>query len=252
MYRSATKPVRLLVFATTVAAVAFAQIPRKQYATKSGVARFSAALEMSSDSHFQHVLDNREVRVFRLTLAPSEATGFDVHNHDYLLISLGSSHLEAAGAVNRFELQMNDAETQVLTGGWAHKLVNISAQPANLLVVEVLTGIKPEHALCGLNAHSCSHVRFGKSKEGEYTQTMLFETEAIRLLRAELGPGGTLPAHTDVADHLVLPLTAALLDIGTDAPSPSEPGAALWLPGGLGLLRNAGDSKARFFLIELK
>lgn len=207
---------------------------------------------MASDPHFQRVLANKEVRVFRLALSPNQATGFDVHEHDYIVVSMGPTHLEAAGAVNRFELQMKDAEAQVLTAGWTHKLVNVSSEPANLLIVEVMRGISPERASCGLNAQTCHQVRFGKSREGEYTQTMLFETQTIRLLRAELGPGGSLPAHTDRADHLLLPITAALLDTGTDDPVPHQAGGALWLPGGLGLVRNAGDAQARMFLVEIK
>lgn len=247
------KLIRSLAIVCLLASTAFAQGSRKHYATtKPGGVRAPSNLDMASDPHFQRVLANREVRVFRLTLAPNQATGLDVHLHDYLVISLGTNHLEAAGTLNRFELQMSDAETQVLTARWAHRLVNVSIQPANLLIVEVMRGIAPEHALCGLNARSCTHVRFGKSKEGEYTQTMLFETEKIRLLRAELGPGGSLPTHTDNADHLVLPITTALLDTGTDDPAPHNAGAALWLPGGLGLLRNAGDAQARLFLIEIK
>jgi hypothetical protein len=253
IHRSTIRVVRLFALTSLLAAVAFAQASRKQYATtRPGTSRPPARLEMSSDPHFHRVFANSEVRVFRLTLAPGQSTGLDLHDHDYLVVSLGANHLEAAGAANRFDLQMNDAETQVLTAGWAHKLVNISTQPANLLVVEVMRGIRPERALCGLNARTCTQVRFGKSREGEYTQTMLFETERIRLLRAELGPGGSLPGHTDDVDHLVLPVTAALLDLGTDDPAPHQAGTALWLSGGLGLVRNAGDTQARLFLIEIK
>ncbi len=207
---------------------------------------------MANDSHFRVTMKNASVRVLRLDLAAGEATPVNAHQHDYIVVAIQASQFEAAGGESRFAFQLADGEMQVVTGGWAHKIVNTGTAPALLILVEVAKGIAPTHAVCGLGGRPCAQVRFGKTIEGTYTQTMLFETESVRLLRAELGPNGSLPEHTDRADHLIVPLTALRTGDDFEPVAEQEPGSAIWRPGHLGAIRNLGERDARMLILELK
>lgn len=228
--------------------------PRSRYssARRSPVARPAAPPAIDTDPHFQRVLANSEVRVFRLTLGPNESTTSTAHPRDYLVASLGESDVQAVGDINNVSLRMNDGETQIVTGGWSHKLVNRSAQPANLVVLEVVHGIAPQQGVCGLSGRSCGQVRFGNTRDGRYSQATLFETATVRLLRAELGPGGVLPSHTDPLGHLVVTLTQARLTDGTAEASDEPAGCAWWMADGLGSLKNSGSQDTRMLILEVK
>lgn len=228
--------------------------PSSRYASvrKNPSSRIPSPAGVDADSHFRRILANTQVRVYRVTLGANEATLLDAHPHDYIVVSLGTNEIEAAGeGNNHFPLEMNDGEAQVLTGGWPHKLVNRASQTANLLVLEVARGISPHESVCGLSGRSCNQARFGKTVEGRYSQSLLFETSSVRLFRAELGPGDALPSHTDAADHLLVTLTdARLIDGFDEVPKPA--GDATWAPGGLSNLKNSGPQEARILILEIK
>lgn len=112
--------------------------------------------------------------------------------------------MEATGASgNSYPVQLGAEEVQIIKGGWSHRLTNLSDTTAKLVEIDVLSGIAPERALCGLGANSCSDRRFGKTTEGSYTQSTLFETPRVKLTRVELGPGGVLEG-TNIQDQQCL------------------------------------------------
>jgi hypothetical protein len=225
----------------------------KRYAPKASVpSRPAGPVEMANDSHFHVTMKNERVRVLRLDLAVGESTPINAHQHDYIVVALEASQFEAAGGMSRFTFQLADGEMQVITGGWPHKLVNTGTVPAHLILVEVVKGIAPTRAACGLGGRPCSQVRFGKTIEGSYTQTMLFETETVRLLRGELGPNGSLPEHTDRADHVVVPLTVLRTGDEFEQPTDQQPGSAIWRPDHLGTVKNLGEQDARMLILEIK
>jgi hypothetical protein len=244
----------LAVLVLAICSVVAQTAPKSRYADtrKAASPRVPALAGMDSDSHFQRLLANGQVRVFRLSIAANESTQLNAHPYDYVVVSLGSNEIEAAGEINTFPLQMNDSEAQILTGGWSHKLVNKASQQANLLVIEVMHGISPDQSICGLSGRSCGQVRFGNTADGRYSQTILFETAKVRLMRAELGPGGVLPTHADPSDHLVLALNDARLTDGFTEATDQTVGYTIWTPGGLNTVKNAGKQDARMLILEVK
>jgi hypothetical protein len=168
------------------------------------------------------------------------------------LVAIGASQFEASGGTSQFAFQLADGEMQVITGSWPHKLVNTGTTPAQLVLVEVVKGIAPAKAACGLGGRPCSQVRFGKTVEGTYTETMLFETQTVRLLRGELGPNGSLPEHTDRADHVIVPLTVLRIGDEFEQTTVQQPGSAIWRPGHLGTVKNLSDQDAKMLILEIK
>ena len=245
-----------IAFCALITAPAVAQKrPQSRYtgtSTRNAGTRVAGAVGMEDDSHFESILTNSQVRIFRLTIAPNEATLLDSHPHDYIVVSFGTNAFEAVGEITRFSLEMSDGEAQILTAGWPHKLVNKAPQPAHLLILEVVRGIYPAQSVCGLGGHSCDQTRFGKTDAGSYDQTMLFETSTVRLLRAELGPGGVLPSHADTNDHLMVMLTDSHLSDGIGAGTEESAGHATWTFGRLQPIKNLGAQDARMLILEIK
>lgn len=234
---------------------ALAQNPpaTKRYAPKASIPiRSAGPVDMANDSHFRVTMKNERVRVLRLDLPVGESTPLNAHQHDYIVVALEASQFEAAGGASQFPFQLAVGEMQVITGGWPHKLANTGTAPAHLILVEVVKGIAPTRAVCGLGGRPCSQVRFGKTIEGTYTQTTLFETETVRLLRGELGPKGSLPELTEHADHLIIPLTFLRTGDEYEDVAEQQPGGAIWRPGHLRTVKNLGEQDARMLILEIK
>jgi hypothetical protein len=202
------------------------------------------------DQHLKPVLENHRVRAMRVELGPQESTRSDPHHYDYLLISIGDSALQLVGH-NTIDVQLSDGGMQLVPGRWPHKLVNTSSTPATLLMIELKNGAMAATAKCGLDKAPCKSSRFGRDLLGAYTQSTLFETEAVRLVRTELGPGGSVGEHTHAYDHVVIALTPLHLKLGPN--EMTQPASSVaWQAGGIDGIWNIDKQEQRFLLLELK
>jgi hypothetical protein len=172
------------------------------------------------------------------------------HSNDYLVIALSSINLEATGASGiSYPVQLGAEELQIIKGGWSHRLTNLSDTTAKLIEIDVLSGIAPERALCGLGASSRSDGRFGKTTEGTYTQSTLFETPRVKLTRVELRPGGVLERHNHSGSAVLVALTPIHLSDGTEGTA----GQTQAYPTHTShQIRNIGVEEARFLEFEVK
>src|SRR5438105_8406591 len=107
-----------------------AQVPVKSLNAHPVPSRTTAIPgDLKFDHCFHAVLENDRVRVFRVDVPPHGSTGLDAHHHAYVLLSLGKNKFEVSGPGNSFPFEMEDGEMQVLNGGWAHRLNNLSDTP---------------------------------------------------------------------------------------------------------------------------
>lgn len=194
---------------------------------------------------------NGDIIARRMSIPPSGSVPVGAAVHDYLLISLGNSELVLTGYQTNFEMKMADGEMQVLQGGWPHKLQNTSAKPAELVAVEVTSGVAPKEALCGLSAANCHDVRTGSSAEGEYQQTLLFETEPAKLFRVHIGSHVAMHQHADHRKHVIIALSPLAGHVDQQQFKLS-PGEVFFHADGFEDLLNDGDSGAHFLILELK
>ena len=149
-----------------------------------------------------------QLSAYNLTVPPHGSTLIAPHAHDYLLVALKKADLKLSGTHdNAFELHLEDGGMQVVNGGWAHQVLNLDDTAAVLIEIDVESGIRPARAICGLSASECSGGRFGKSDEGTYSQSTLFETPSVKLTRVLLGPGGVLQEHSHSGPEILVPLT---------------------------------------------
>lgn len=205
----------------------------------------------SLEPHFPVLVDNARVRVSRVEISPNAETAMLPHEYDYLLVAIGATDLELVGSSSRFPVTMQDGEMQIIPGRWAHRFVNKADKPAQLVMIESRTAIKPDAAICGVSAEQCHQMNFAKDGATEYAQTTMFETPTMRLVKAELGAGTLLPKHEHGSDHLLVALSDMQLTADHDAVSRTQ-GNVYWHANGFATLKNTGDKLARFLLVEWK
>ena len=209
----------------------------------------SGPVDIRKDPAFRVVLQNPAVRISRIEISSRTATLLDQHPHDYLLLSLDAGDLQISGYGSTYDLPMQPGEMQVMKAGWPHRIANRGASPARLLQVEIARPVHPERPLCGLTAAPCGGMKFGKTEQGEYSEGVLFETDTTRVLRIELGPGGTLLTHQDRRDHVLLPLGESHVEVDGEEKPANQP---LWQPGGFARVHNLSKEALRAFVIEIK
>jgi quercetin dioxygenase-like cupin family protein/mannose-6-phosphate isomerase-like protein (cupin superfamily) len=234
-----------------------AQIRPNNLDVQPGPSRNSSGSgEMKSERFFHSVLENERVRVLRIEVPPMQSTTPGYRRHDYVVLSLGKSNFEIAGAGMRFPMQMEDGEMQVLKGGSSHRITNLADTALRLIELEVAQEIHPERPLCGLGGRACSDFRFGKSETGMYTQSTLFETDTVKLARVELGPMSLLPEHRHDRCHVLIALSnAALLDENTnqDRELHLKAGDAAWYSQALAhSLKNLQVQEVQLITLEFK
>lgn len=166
-----------------------------------------------SDSCYRKLASTGEFVAYSITVPPHESTHVEPHPHDYLLIAPQKADLTLSGPYgNTFQLHLGDGEMQVVNGGWAHRVTNLDDTTALLVEIDVAGGIKPERATCGLSGSECTDGQFGKTDEGTYTRSTLFETPTVRLTKISLGPGSVLDKHRHGGAEVLVPLTPAHLE----------------------------------------
>ena len=171
------------------------------------------------DPCFRRLSSTDRLTAYGITIPPHGATLVTPHLNDYLVIALSSIKLEAAGPSGvSYPVHLAEEEMQVMKGGWSHRLTNLADTPASLLEIDVQNGIAPERALCGLAASPCTDGRFGKTAEGTYTTSTLFNTPKVKLTKVELGPGGVLEKRSHSGSEVVIALAPIHLraDAGID------------------------------------
>lgn len=200
------RPIRLRAFVLSMAVLAFAGAT---FAAGQAEANRSQLVETKpshagNDPHVRSVFEGNNVAALRVDIGPHESTLMYTHRHDYILIAITAGRFDAAGSSNSFTLEMNEGEMQVMKGNWPHRLVNRSESRIQLIELDVLRGIDPEHAICGLTGPPCAAIRFGSTADGSYSIGVLFETPKVKLKRIEIGPAGLAPKNAISSDAVVV------------------------------------------------
>lgn len=213
--------------------------------------RPNSAVRGSLDPALRLAIDNSQVRVFRLDLATNGSAEVSRDIRDYVLLSLTGGLREVGPSGRSYSLDMQPGEPAVLKGGWSHTLRSHSGQPSSWVLLELRSSLAPEKAVCGLAAAHCTQFRFGKTDQGEYDESLLFETTSVRLSRLELGGGANLTTHRDRMDHVVVPLANSKVQVN-GGEIVSKAGEPIWSRGGFPEFRNTSGQSSRFVILEIK
>lgn len=204
-----------------------------------------APAEIVAEPHHTLLLQNPEVRVFRLKLQPNEATFPHRHNTFYAYLSLRPATIgnEVRGR-QPVVTQIEAAELHTSKGGFTVAERNNSSEPADLLVIEA---VKPSAggfstAMGGFHYHDAA---FGP----------IFEAPAVRGYAMTIASGGRTEEHAEQYDRLLVATSDLNLRENVPGQPPSElrmkAGEILWIPSGVThATTNIGTSPATFITLE--
>jgi len=211
-------------------------------------AQTAPEVEITAEPSHHLLLQNRDVRVFSLELAPQASTRTHRHRHDHVFIALGVaevSNLVSGRPPERQKLQ--DGAATFVSGGFAHQLRNLGSTPFRGVSIELLQAQKSPPA-------KWEEERGLEILEGG-TQDILFVKDGVRVSEIDLQPGGTLPANKSAPRRLLVAVSDVdLLSHSGGKTSMARhlrAGEVAWMMGGaVPALMNAGKGQAKFIVLE--
>jgi quercetin dioxygenase-like cupin family protein len=224
---------KIAVLAALLPALALAQSPASEVA-------------ITAEPHHHLVLENAQVRVFLVEVAPHTATLMHRHDHDYFFVTLGATEIEndVAGKPP-ISLKLQDGETRFSTGGFAHIAKDLGDTPFRNVTIELL---QPGPATAG----------GGDEKPRELpgaTITPVLVKDGVRVSDVRLKAGGTIPRHHHDDPHLVVAVTDLNLRSEVEGQAAAtrtlKAGEVAWIPGGIThTLTNLAPGEARLITLE--
>jgi quercetin dioxygenase-like cupin family protein len=214
------------------------------------LAQATPEVEITAEPSHHLVVENEDVRVFKVEVAPHTATLMHRHRHDYVFVTLGDAHLsnEVAGKAPA-DVKLADGDTRFAPGNFAHIATNLSDQPFRNVTIELMQDEKLRQ--------TPSH---WPKESGEKTfpggrSKVLSVKDGVRVCEVTLEPGAVTPSHKYDGPHLLVAVTD--LDVRSDVegmspmPGKFKSGDVKWLPGGYThTLTNMGKSPVRFVTVE--
>jgi quercetin dioxygenase-like cupin family protein len=213
-------------------------------------AQTATEVEITSEPHHHPALENAYVRVFKVEVAPHEATLMHRHRHDYFFVTLGASEVENdVEGKPPVTLKLQDAETHFTPGNFAHIAKNLSDQPFRNVTIELLQDEKSRQSPAKWDEDRGLRVLQGG------TQDIQFVKDGVRVSEIDLQPGGMIPKHHHVGPHLVVAITD--LDLRSDVEGKPaairqlKAGDVAWVEGGLThTITNVGKQPAKVVTLE--
>ncbi|HWG51528.1 MAG TPA: hypothetical protein VN669_17645 [Candidatus Acidoferrales bacterium] len=223
----------------------------------SGLACFAQQepVDVSSEPHHHHVIDNMFVRVYDVTVEPNESTLMHHHGHDYLGIFLGDSKF-----VNKKQdgqsssASIGDGEVRFAAAPVVHAVEDTATKPFRNITIEIMQPTTHEKNCtesCEIPVPCAS-----KDKAGCVSVQKLMSADQWSVTRITLPPGSTYPQHTHLANFLVVPLTDADMKMrnqnGPETEVHGKAGEVRWNNPMVHTIRNVGPNTAKVVVLEFR
>lgn len=208
--------------------------------------------DITEDPHYRILMENAEVRVFALTLAPGTQS-FVRHEHNYLTVQIEDHEAimwkNDESPVQHFRAP--SGEIHFFLGGAAHGIRNNSNTEFRNVTVEFMD---PQVTVYGYRFESGKY-DFGPNvlnppvdPEGHFVNSLDLEKAVAR--DAQLLPGESLP--TTKRASLVIAVTPLQLSLGAGKKISLKPGEVQWREAGETVLTNTGPGRERFAMVEFR
>lgn len=201
------------------------------------------AQSLTSEKYHELIVEKSQVRVYRLTLAPSQATGTHLHEHPYAYFALQNARLshEVPGRQPKV-VEIEAGEVHISKGGFRLAERNVGTETAVILIVEPL-GDRPFSA--PMAAYALRGGMLGP----------IFEQPGMRAYATRMEAAGETHPHRELHDRLLVALTdIQLVDLSPEYGSLTlnlKAGEVKWLPkGGVHILSNEGKTDCTFHTFE--
>jgi quercetin dioxygenase-like cupin family protein len=207
-------------------------------------------VEITAEPSHHQFIDNPQVRVFKVEVAPRAETLMHRHRHDYFFVTLGDTQVENdVQGKAPVQLSLKDGEVRFVPGDFAHIAKNLASTPFRNVTIEIM-----QDAEYRQSPHKWDEERGVHVLEGG-TQEILFVKDGVRVTDVQLQPGASIPKHHHAGPHLLVAVTD--LDLRSDVegqgskPAQLKAGDAKWVPGGYShTLTNTSKQMARFITFE--
>jgi quercetin dioxygenase-like cupin family protein len=213
----------------------------------------ASELAITAEPHHHLVLENDQVRVFRVEVAPHAETLMHRHGLDYVYVTLGPAEIEndVAGKPPA-TLKLQDGETRFAAGGFSHRIRNLADAPFRNVTIEILHG-------AGAATPAPAPAAGGDEKPRELaggTITPVFVKDGVRVSDVRLKAGGSVPSHHHAGPHLVVAVTDLSLRSEIEGQgartSTLKAGEVAWVPGGIThTVTNLSPGEIRMITLEL-
>jgi quercetin dioxygenase-like cupin family protein len=214
-------------------------------------AQNTSEVEITAEPHHHVALENEYVRVFKVEVAPHEATLMHIHHHDYVFVTLGASEVENdVKGKPPVTLKLQDGEVRFVPGNFSHLARNLADTPFRNVTIEFLQDEAARKTPPpAWDEDRGLHVFTGG------TQHIMFVQDGVRVSEVNLQSGAIVPRHHHTGPHLVVAVTD--LDVRSDVEGKGPTSAHLksgdvkWVPGGYThTVTNTGTQEARFITLE--
>lgn len=212
-------------------------------------------VDVSSEPHHHHVLNNLFVRVYDVRVEPNQSTLLHRHGHDYLGIFLGDSdfaNIKPDG--QSANAKIKDGEVRFASAPLVHAVQDKAAVPFRNITIELMQPTTHEKACTESCQIPVSCASTDKSACASVEKLMTADQWSVT--RITIPPGATYPQHTHLANFLVIPLTDANLKIrnqdGPAKPVTYKTGAVRWNNPSVHTVTNAGSKTARLVVLEFR
>src|ERR1700685_266186 len=214
-------------------------------------AQDTSEVELTAEPHHHLAIENAYVRVFKVEVAPHDATLMHDHHHDYVYVTLGPSQVENdVKGKPPVTLKLQDGETRFVPGNFAHVARDLADTPFRNVTIEFLQ----DEA-----AHKTPPPKWDDERGLHVftrgTQDIMFVQEGMRVSETDSQPAPTVPSHNHSGPHLLVAVTDLEIrsDVEGQGPMPGhfKSGDVKWLPGGYThTLTNTGKQEAKFVTLE--
>ena len=207
-------------------------------------------VEITAEPSHHLAIENENVRVFKVEVAPHSATLVHRHRHDYIFVTLGETDIsnEVAGTPP-LEVKLADGDVRFTEGNFVHVARNLSSQPFRNVTIELLQDEKLRQTRSRWPMEGGD-----KTFPGGHSKVLLVR-DAVRVSEVELAPGAVIPKHHHEGPHLLVAVSDLDLrsDVEGKGPEPwkVKAGDVIWLPASYThALTNPGAQTARFVTVE--
>jgi hypothetical protein len=218
---------------------------------------------ITAEPHHHLKIQNDDVRVFYVAVAPHQTTLMHLHDKPYLYVALGDAKFSNnVLGTGESDVMLKDAHYRYSSGGFAHLATNLLDTPFRNVTVEFEKPQDNARNLCEqVIEHQALHCPAGaathatKPPAGGSTTVPEFETDESHVSFTRMAVGAKITLAADAPDTLIVALENASLHV-TQAGKPMTKltsGGSIWLAHGTGAtIENAGQSIARYLLFEFK
>jgi len=207
----------------------------------------TAVLDLSKEPHHKVLLENSQVRAFRLELQPGEATLSHRHERPYAYLSLQPVTIanEVRGRPP-VVVELEAGEVHTSKGRFTLAERNKSQELANLIVIETSKADAGEF-----------EIPMGGFRYHDAAFAELFQLPVMRAYSMVVAPGGRTEKHEERYDRLLVAVSDLKLREDVDEQPSSEilmkAGEIKWFSRGMNhATTNTGNSPATFMVFEFE